>query len=61
VDNKSSRRWQDIAAELTNEFDPKRVVKLSAELDEALSEELRVLETRRKANRSMQSLFSFES
>jgi hypothetical protein len=61
VDNKAPREWQEIATELTNEFDPKRVVKLNAELHEALSEELRVLETRRKANRRMQSLFSFES
>jgi hypothetical protein len=39
VDNKSARRWQDIAAELANEFDQERVLKLSAELDEALAED----------------------
>jgi hypothetical protein len=41
VDNKSARRWQDIAAELANEFDQERVLKLSAELDEALAEDLK--------------------
>jgi hypothetical protein len=40
MDKKPVRRWQDIATELMNEFDPKQVLKLSAELDEALAKEL---------------------
>jgi hypothetical protein len=50
VDNEAPREWQEIAAELTNEFDPNRIIKLSKELNEALSAELRVLETQQKAN-----------
>ena len=38
MDKKTVRQWQDIAAELVNEFDPTRVVKLASELDEALAE-----------------------
>jgi len=61
VDNKSGRRWQDIAAELANEFDQERVLKLSVELNEALGREARVFKTPRKENPRMQSLFLFES
>ena len=48
MDQKPVRQWQEIADELTSEFDPNRVIKLSTELNEALTEELRILETQRK-------------
>ena len=60
MDNKSSRRWQEIAAELANEFDQERVLKLSVELNEALGREVRVSKTPRKENPRMQSLFLFD-
>jgi hypothetical protein len=41
MDKKPVRRWQDIATELMNEFDPSRVVKLASELNEALAEDLK--------------------
>jgi hypothetical protein len=50
VDNKPVRQWQEIANELTNEADPKRIITLSKELNEALGRELRVLETPGKEN-----------
>jgi len=50
MDQTPVRQWQEIADELTSEFDPNRVIKLSTELNEALTEELRILETQRKEN-----------
>jgi hypothetical protein len=41
MEKKPIRRWQDIAAELSAEFDPERILKLSAELDAALAKELK--------------------
>jgi hypothetical protein len=49
VNNKSPRQWQDIAAELSNEFDAKRVTELSAELTEALDQELKIPKNQRRA------------
>jgi hypothetical protein len=40
MDKNPVRQWRDIATELISEFDPIRVLKLSAELDAALAEEL---------------------
>jgi hypothetical protein len=42
VDNKSARQWRDIAAELRNEFNPKRFIELSMQLTKALDRQLRV-------------------
>jgi hypothetical protein len=38
VDNTSSRRWQDIASELKDEHDSRRVVELAEELTAAMDE-----------------------
>jgi hypothetical protein len=40
VDNTSSRRWQDIASELKDEHDSRRVVELAEELTVAMDEAL---------------------
>jgi hypothetical protein len=49
VDNKSAREWQEIASELNDEFNPKRVNELSAELTEALDRELKELQDKKEA------------
>ncbi len=40
MDKNPVRQWRDIATELISEFDPIRVLALSAELDAALAKEL---------------------
>ena len=40
ADKKTTRPWKTIAAELTKETDPERVIDLARELEHALSTEL---------------------
>lgn len=46
---KSTRPWQEIAAEAAKETDSERLIALAAELDRALEERDRALKNRRTA------------